>query len=292
MSHNVESMFSVREVPWHGLGIIVSDAPNSQEAIKLAGLDWKVLQKPILTKTKDDQNLQTIDGFWANIRSTDSEVLGIVKEKYKILQNYEAFNFTDILLNYGARFETAGSLKEGKIIWLLAKLPNSMNICDDQIDNYLLFSNRHDGNGPIKIAITPIRVVCQNTLNLALKNASRTWTITHVGNINDKVMKAKQVLDYENSYTRFLRKELYRLNQIKLTEEKVKKILENLFPINMKKDGELKQNNQKEKRNLIENFYYDSPDLKHLNFGAYRLINAITDFADHYVSDKKIVKTT
>lgn len=290
MSHNVESMFSVREVPWHGLGRIVSEAPNSREAIKLAGLDWNILQQPIYTPNPADnqnQSIQRISNYWANVRSTDSTVLGIVGKKYKVVQNYEAFNFTDILLDYGAKYETAGSLKEGKIIWLLAKLPDAMVVCKDQIDNYLLFSNSHDGCGPINIAVTPIRVVCNNTLNLALKRAKRTWTIPHIGNINEKVMRAKEVLDYGNDYTRHLQQELIRLNQIRLTQDKVKEILANIFPINKEKDGKQKQENQNNKRQKIEQFFYDSEDLKHLNFSAYRLINAISDFADHCFSDKK-----
>lgn len=106
MAANVETMFSVREKPWHGLGTIVAEAPNSEEALYLAGLDWNVIQKDIVTV---DGN--RIDGFKANIRDCDEQVLGIVTERYKVVQNSEAFAFTDALLGEGVRYETAGLCK-------------------------------------------------------------------------------------------------------------------------------------------------------------------------------------
>ena len=164
MSANVETMFYVRNVPWHGLGTRVMEAPASSEALKLAGLDWKVLQEPVYT-----ENGELIRGYKANVRDTDRKVLGVVTDRYKVVQNQDAFAFTDALLGQGVRYETAGSLMGGKKVWLLAHMPREYIISGERISPYLVFSNTHDGSGAVKVAVTPIRVVCSNTLNLALR---------------------------------------------------------------------------------------------------------------------------
>lgn len=118
MAANVETMFSVRVTPWHGLGEIIQEAPTSDDAIRIAGLDWRVIQSELICK----ENGQVIDGFKVNIRDTDKKTLGIVTDRYKIVQNSEAFAFTDALLGEGVRYETAGSLASGRRVWMLAKL--------------------------------------------------------------------------------------------------------------------------------------------------------------------------
>ena len=158
MAANVESMFYVRETPWHGLGTRVLEAPASKEALELAGLNWKVLQEPVYT----EQN-ELVPGYKVNIRDSDRKTLGVVTERYKVIQNEEAFAFTDELLGEGVRYETAGSLMEGRKVWLLAHMPHEYMISGERISPYLVFSNTHDGSGAVKVAVTPIRVVCNNT---------------------------------------------------------------------------------------------------------------------------------
>ena len=180
MSANVETMFSVRETPWHGLGRIVIDAPASREALELAGLDWQVESHNIYSGTG-----AMIPGYRANVRSTDEAVLGVVSDRYRIVQNEEAFRFTDDLLGEGVTYETAGSLQGGKKVWMLARLPRKYLIAGDQVVPYLVIFNSHDGSSGVKVAMTPIRVVCQNTLNLALNTAKRSWTARHTENLAD-----------------------------------------------------------------------------------------------------------
>lgn len=134
MSENVETMFYTREKPWHGLGVMVEESPTSKDALHLAGLDWSVEQQPV--QTVDGTPLK---GFLANVRSTDKKVLGVVTNKYKVVQNEEAFAFTDALLGEGVTYETAGSLQEGRKVWLLAKLPHKYLISDDEVTPYLVF---------------------------------------------------------------------------------------------------------------------------------------------------------
>lgn len=169
MAANVESMFYVRETPWHGLGTRVSEAPDSQRALIVAGLNWNVVQEPVYTG--EDER---IEGYKVNVRDTDRKVLGVVSDRYKIVQNREAFAFTDELLGEGVRYETAGSLQNGRKVWMLARMPHEYIISGERISPYMVFFNSHDGSGAIKVALTPIRVVCQNTLNLALSTAKRS----------------------------------------------------------------------------------------------------------------------
>lgn len=148
MPAEVETMFYTREKPWHGLGTMVMEAPDSKSALELAGLDWTVIQKPIET-----QEGLPISGFKANLRNTDNQILGVVTDRYKVVQNQDAFSFTDKLLGEGVTYETAGSLQEGRRTWLLARLPQRYIISGDEVTPYLVFMNSHDGTGAIKAAI-------------------------------------------------------------------------------------------------------------------------------------------
>ena len=154
----VETMFSVRETPWHELGTIVNDAPTSEYALRLTGLDWNVVQDDVFTNSGE-----RISGYKANIRDTDRKILGVVSDRYKVVQNTDAFSFTDELLGQGVRYETAGSLQDGRRVWLLARMPKEYIGGSDEICPYLVFSNSHDGTGAVKVAITPVRVVCNNS---------------------------------------------------------------------------------------------------------------------------------
>ena len=194
MPANVETMFSVRETPWHGLGRIIMDAPASREALELAGLDWQVESRNIYSGTG-----AMIPGYRANVRSTDDAVLGVVSDRYRIVQNEEAFQFTDDLLGEGVTYETAGSLQGGKKVWMLARLPRKYLIAGDQVEPYLVIFNSHDGSSGVKVAMTPIRVVCQNTLNLALNTAKRSWTARHTENVLLRVQDARETLQLDSN---------------------------------------------------------------------------------------------
>ena len=194
MPANVETMFSVRETPWHGLGRIIMDAPASREALELAGLDWQVESRNIYSGTG-----AIIPGYRANVRSTDDAVLGVVSDRYRIVQNEEAFQFTDDLLGEGVTYETAGSLQGGKKVWMLARLPRKYLIAGDQVEPYLVIFNSHDGSSGVKVAMTPIRVVCQNTLNLALNTAKRSWTARHTENVLLRVQDARETLQLDSN---------------------------------------------------------------------------------------------
>ena len=257
------------------MGTCVENAPGSQEALKVAGLDWKVVQKPIFTEEG-----QLVGGFKANIRDRDNQILGVVTDRYKVVQNEEAFAFTDQLLGEGITYETAGSLQGGRRTWILAKLPQRYIISGDEITPYLVFMNSHDGTGAIKAAMTPIRVVCQNTLNLALSNAKRSWSANHVGNINGKLDDARYTLLYADKYMAELGRSIDRLNQIRLSDQKVYEYINALFPLADNATEQQKKNLLRMKED-VKARYFEAPDLKHIGKNGYRFVNAVSDFATH-----------
>lgn len=275
MAANVETMFSVREKPWHGLGRIVMEAPTSKDALRLAGLDWNVVQEPIYTKFNE-----AVEGYKANVRDSDRKVLGVVSDRYKVVQNADAFSFTDELLGKGVRYETAGSLQEGRKVWLLARLPREYIIGGERISPYLVFSNTHDGSGSVKVAVTPVRVVCNNTLNLALDTASRSFSMVHTGNIQDKIQEAKDTLFRAESYMDCLGAEFEQLRRQKVTDAQVKEYIELLLPIE-KDSTQIQSKNILRLREDMRKRYYDAPDLQRVGNNAYRFINAVSDFATH-----------
>ena len=275
MAANVETMFFVRFAPWHGLGVRVESALNSAEALQQSGIDWNVIQRPIMTSS-----YTPIPGYKANIRQSDEKILGVVTDRYKVVQNHEAFAFTDALLGEGVTYETAGSLSDGKKIWLLAKLPERYTIMDEQIEPYLVFHNSHDGSGSIKVCMTPVRVVCQNTLNLALSSAKRIWTTIHVGDMANKLDEAHNTLSLAGRYMDNLGDEFERLSQIQLSDNKVMEYIEMLLPMNNEPTA-LHRRNVESIREDLKIRYFDAPDLSHHSKNAYRFICAVSDFATH-----------
>lgn len=274
MSANVETMMYTREKPWHGLGTRVEEAPTSTDALRLSGLDWSVEQRDVL----DSVDGCIIPGYKANVRDSDGKVLGIVGSRYKVVQNAEAFAFTDSLIGGEVHYETAGSLLGGKKVWLLAKLPDT-EICGDKTEPYMAFTNTHDGTGAVRVCMTPVRVVCNNTLNLALNTAKRAWSVHHTGNIAAKLEEARQCLDLASRYMNDLAVEAERLANITVSDERLRKILDELFPAADDMSDRQKNHVQKLKDEYMVCWY--APDLLKFRGTAWGAINAVSDMVTH-----------
>ena len=283
MAANIETMFYVRETPWHGLGTRVLTAPASKEALEVAGLNWKVVQEPVYTEANE-----LIEGYKANVRDSDRKVFGVVTNRYKVIQNEEAFSFTDSLLGEGVRYETAGSLQGGKKVWLLARMPQDYIITGERISPYLVFSNTHDGSGAIKVALTPIRVVCNNTLNLALSSAKRSWSMIHTGDIQGKLEEAKDTLFKAEAYMDELGKEIEDLRMKRMSDQQVLDYIEILLPLDENMTAQQKKNIIRLQEDMKMR-YFDAPDLKGVGKNAYRFVNAVSDFATHAAPLRKTV---
>ncbi len=173
MAHNIGQMFYFGEIPWHELGTALKQPATMEEALAAGGLDWTVSMKPL---TLADEHESDVNQRVAVVRDDvspghDGRVLGVVHLNFKLLQNREGAQLFDSLFGKSKRvYHTGGYLKKGEVVWLMAKLPNSIRLSDnDTLDTYLLFSNSHDGSLPIDIRLTTVRVVCNNTLSIALR---------------------------------------------------------------------------------------------------------------------------
>lgn len=273
MSANVESMFSVREVPWHGLGVIVQEALTSKEAIVQAGLDWKVMNQPVFV------NGNVADGYIANVRNTDGKILGIVTGKYKIVQNEDAFEWTDLLLQENVKYETAGSLANGRKVWLLARMPENKILGDDVVP-YLVFTNSHDGTGAIKVCLTPIRVVCQNTLAIALSGAERVHSIKHMGDMESKLNEVRNTLQIASTYINELGIVATKMSGKTIATAEVKEFLDEMFPIEV---GATNRQiaNMETLRDGFNFCYNNRPDIAKFNGTKWGVINAMSDLITH-----------
>lgn len=275
MSANVETMMYTREKPWHGLGTRVEEAPTSADALRLAGLDWTVKQRPVFLEGASEP----VPNYKANVRDRDGTVLGIVTDRYKVVQNAEAFAWTDDLIGGDVRYETAGSLKAGRKIWLLAKMPTA-KVAGDDVEPYLCFSNTHDGSGAVKVCLTPVRVVCNNTLNLALHTAKRSWAMKHVGDMNGKLDEARRTLELAERYMLCLDAQALQLANVTVTDEKLEKILSELFPCDKEKDSQRKQNTVKAMKDEFMVCWF-MPDLAKFRGTGWGVVNAMADMVGH-----------
>jgi phage/plasmid-like protein (TIGR03299 family) len=195
--HEVEQMLYVGEKPWHGLGTMLENSPSVEEAIRLGGLDWKVMLQP-LHAVVEGQDIRT--DHRATIRSTDLKVLGVVGPGYHAVQNSDAFSFFQPVVDSGkVSIETAGSLREGRRVWMLAKI----NGCDadvvsgDQVKGYFLLANSHDGTITLRLGFTGQRVVCANTMAMALaKGGGRMLRIRHTKGAEEAIQELHTIIDW------------------------------------------------------------------------------------------------
>lgn len=204
MAHNLEirngeaSMFYVDEPPWHGLGRQLSKPATAKEAIVAANLDWEVMKVPLYAESGNGRIC--LEDRFGIVRKDlppgqDCKVLGIVGSQYTPLQNVEAFTFFDPIVGEAAAiYHTAGVLGGGERIWILAKLPDHIRVVgDDIVDKYLLLSNSHDGTSSVQVKFTPIRVVCENTLTMALSEG-RTVRVAHTRHLHYRLRRAERLL--------------------------------------------------------------------------------------------------
>lgn len=267
--------FETRKPTWNGLGTDIRQAQTTYEALALSGLDWNVYQKTMTT----EEGIP-VTGYLANIRDTDDRVLGVVTDKYQVVQNHEAFSFTEELLGHGVRYETAGMLQDGRKTWILAKMPQRYQMSGDWIEPYLVFYNTHDGSGSLKAALTPIRVTCQNTLNLALRRAKRSWSTKHTGDIRLKLEDARETLLRAEQYMDELGNEMNYLANIRISDHEADAFIRELITL-PKNATKTQQRNTEKLRDELKARYHQAPDLTALPSTGYRLINAVSDFATH-----------
>lgn len=234
MGHNLNntngrtSMMYVGETPWHRLGTKLEKPATAAEAIQAAGLDFTVQMMPLRTKHADI----LVERHFATVRMDTFQALGVVGARYTPIQNKDAFTMFDALVGEGeAIYHAAGALGKGERIWLLAKLPDYIRVNDnDIVEKYLLLTNSHDGSEVVRVKLTPIRVVCENTLTAALEGTEQEVRIRHTANAQVKLKQAHEILGLSNSLYIELDRIFNQMSERKVTEKEMKDYVRAIFP--------------------------------------------------------------
>jgi phage/plasmid-like protein (TIGR03299 family) len=240
---NQYAFYARKDIAWHNLGQIVQEAKTSDDVIKLAHLDWNVakmpkyIQYPLDSNYLDDKGIRKRGILSPNdkalVRLDTGQQLGNCTDKYEIIQNIDAFNFIDNIVGEKlAIYETAGALGNGETIFVTAKLPSYIkptNNDKDIIEQYILFTSGHDGNTAIRVMFTPIRVVCNNTLNMALRQNTGKITIRHTKSAQDRIKNARQIMNLYTDYSIKLTYDLARMAEFDVNDRIIDKVLANTF---------------------------------------------------------------
>lgn len=303
MGHGItdaDTMFSVREMPWHGLGSVLEQHPDSvDDALQKSGLDWQIIQRPVFmpdaVPAADDNSNSTwtpsyvqIPDTLANVREDTNCVLGLVGEGYEVVQNRQAFEFLDAVLGTDLMFETAGSLRGGKRVWVLARRPDFVKVAGDDTATFVFIASSHDGTMSVTSAVTPVRIVCANTLGVALRGADaspRTFRMRHTAGIDQKWEEARQVMQLTVSYEERFQAAGDRMGREKLTVDRFVNVLETLLPRDDEM-GTLAKQNRVDATEQIINIYRGlgssgdtTGNSPHTKWAAW---NAVGEWSDWY----------
>ncbi len=232
LSSGTASMFSVKETPWHGLGVILDQPPTVEEGLVEAGLNWNVSLAPLNT----DSGL-TVPDHRAVVRDTDSKILGVVGKGWKPLQNQDAFSWFQPWLDSGvATLESAGSLKGGKRVWVMAKIKADPLVivpgADDTVERYILLSNGHDGTMAIRAGFSAVRVVCQNTLSAAISDsASKLLRVRHSGKAMQALDEIQKVMNVAEAQFQATAEQYRRLAACRVNDADMVKYVQRVFKV-------------------------------------------------------------
>jgi len=269
-------------VPWHGIGAILKGVPNSEEAIKAAKLEWMVEQVPVYSHKNW---AEPIPNFVANVRSDTNEVLGIVSDRYCVAQNKAVFDFADTLINSNkvkCTFETAGSLFNGRRVFMLVNMPKGRIVGDDY-QPYLCLSNAHDGSACLQVFLTGIRVVCNNTLTAALNTAKRKISIRHLSLMEQRKDEAVKTMGMASKYFHDLEKFASELAGKKVN---IGKVLDKLFPVSSEMSSRQVKTNH-ETKDFIKKLFKKKDDLQNLKGTAWGAYSAIADYRSNAEPKRK-----
>jgi phage/plasmid-like protein (TIGR03299 family) len=286
MVANVQTMAYHGQVPWHGLGAPVPAGVTAEQMIHAAGLDWKVELRPargatVINKKKEYSRYEVVRIPRPSTAETEV-LLGVVSRRYQALQNVEAFEFFDPIVGENkAYFETAGALGEGERIWVMAKMPGAMQIVPgDDCLKYLLLSNTHSGDGSVIVKFTSVRVVCQNTLMLSMKDGQKAYRVRHSKKMQFKLDELSEFLALTQNVFLEAEKTFKRLAQIEMVGDRLDRYLNAVFPLSTTQQ---KNKTHPARWDFLKEIFETRPDLQQRGvrgtlWGAY---NAITMFEDY-----------
>lgn len=240
MAHEIEiaadgtaSFFSGEgKTAWHGLGTVVEGTLTAAEALKTAGLDWRVDLKPSFYQD-DDGNFVPIADRFATVRDTDGRAFEVVGSDYTVFQNLESFSFFDAVTgkNGEAHYTTAGALAGGRKVFLTAKIGDTFTVAGgDAHDLYLIISNTHDGKQAFTAMVSAVRVVCANTMTLASQSAKSRWSLRHTTSLSGQVQQARESLNLAYKYEAAFQAEVEALLAVDVNMDQFLDIATDLLP--------------------------------------------------------------
>lgn len=302
MAHNLETQngevaFALRGKPaWHNLAnaIFEQDAEiTTSQMLAAAKLDnWNVRLSPVADYTPADWRETSGSQFVIRDNPFDNgvDVLSVVGSRYKVVQNEELFSFADNILDGGSEWESAGSLKGGKVVFGSLVVPRNIILdpsgIKDETKIYLIVWTSHDGSVAVQAAITPVRVVCQNTLNLAMKSAKQSFKIRHTQTADGKILAAREALGLTFKYADEFEKQAQELFNLKVSDKKFSEIIKTIYP-KPEKDSKGAIKKWENKVVLLDEIYHNSPTSAGVKGTAWGTFNALTERLDWYRSARK-----
>ena len=287
MAAAVETMMYAGDVPWHGEGVYVGDQNvHSKQALEASGLEWEVEKRAMYAHTEPGEEAIEIPDQRAVVRPMDNSVLGVVGKNYNLLQNTEAFEFMDSLVDEGLmRYHTAGSLRNGKKIWVLGKIGEFEALPGDLVDKYILLYNSHDGSGALRCLPTTVRVVCANTVAMALKGGrGQGISVRHTRNMRNRMEEARNIFGLANQQLDNVVDFSKALAQTQMTNDNWDTFANTLIP-DPKEGNKKRAENAREK---LQNLYLmgRGQDLPGVRFTGWAAYNAVTEYVNYYRSSK------
>ena len=280
MSHEVEKMVFAGATPWHGLGTEIDDATTFWDAFKMAGLDWEVQTEPLFRGDGSEVKAQ------ASVRQSDNRVLGVVGPRWTPLQNRDAFEIFEPLVDSGdMKLHTAGSLREGERVWVLCQLnlDNSEIVKGDEISKFALLSNGHDGKLAVHFGFTPIRVVCANTEAMARGcKSSKLIRVRHLQFVKENVEKLREVMNLANQEFEATAEQYRFLASRQINAKDLEKYVKVVFGVEKKSDEDI-TTRTKNILQSVETLFTTGKgnDLPGVNGTYWAAYNAVTEYLNY-----------
>ncbi len=294
-THNGEVAFALRGEPaWHGLANVLFDkdehinTSTMLDSAKLSNWDIQLEEVAIPVDYRSDKSNYFVTR--TNPFDNGKDILAIVGSKYQVVQNEQLFEFGDNLLHGGASWESAGSIKNGTVVFGSLVIPKEFTLdaqgANDKTTTYLLVHTSHDGSVAIQASITPVRVVCQNTLNLALGSVKQSFKLRHTATVDGKIQVAREALGLTFSYMEDFEREAKALFETKVNNKQVYDIITGIYP-KPEKDTKGQFKKWENKISLVNDLYFDSPTNANIKGTAWGMFNALTERIDYFKQERK-----
>jgi phage/plasmid-like protein (TIGR03299 family) len=298
MSHELERLAdggtafaSARQHAWHRLGTVLPDAFTASQAMEHARLGWWNVRKEHLQAvvvTADGVSTIDVPDRYATVRTNpvtgQPEALGVVGASYVPIQNEEHCDLLDALVDEsGAHFETAGSLKGGRQVFISMKLPDTMQVGGiDPVDTYLTACNSHDGSMAFRLMVTPVRVVCANTLAAAIRSAKASFSIHHTTGARSQIQAARDALGLTFRYMGEFQAEAERMLDTTMTDAQFRALIQQLWPVKDTEASVRTRNNTARRDSDLTYLWHDADTQKAIRGTRWAGYQAVTEYLDHY----------